>query len=403
MKFKLSLLLIIAILFAGCKSKDGLISHNDYSLMSIIEQKSEMLADTALSKNSEAFTAYTDTQGKWKIKNDRVWTSGFVAGNFWYLYALTNNKKWKEDALLWTEGNRSRAVATDNDTGFQIFNSFGLGYTIGNNTTQDYKDVLLTGAKTFVNQRYNKDIGCFRSWDQNRNEPYSLPFEVNIDELMNMELVLWAGYNSDNKEYIDYAVNHADNTWLNNMRDNGSSFHVVDYNLDGSVKLKRTHQGWKDSSTWSRGQSWAVYAYAMFYRYTGLDRMLERSIKALDYFIEATEKQTDDFIPYSDFDAPLNNLNPRDTSAAAVVASASLELYHLTSDEKYLTIAENILVSLSSDKFLSRDTSYDSILLKGSEKWGKPEVGTIFGDYYFIEALYRWNKWSPKKLPNYDK
>lgn len=375
--------------------------NSQLSILSLIENKVTILAERSLKNAGELFTAYTDESGTWKIKTDSVWTSGFVPGYFWYLYSLTENSLYNEWAIKWTEGNRSRAIATDNDTGFQVFNSFGIGYILGFNQSKDYFDTIITGADTLVNQRYNPEIGCFRSWKQSRNEAYSLPFEVNIDQLMNMEIILWAGYNGDKRDYIDFAINHADNTWDNNIRENGSTFHVVDYDLDGSVNLKRTHQGWREDSTWSRGQAWAVYAYIMYYRYTGLERMLERSVKTFDYFIDATNNQTDDYIPYADFDAPIDSMNPRDSSAAAIVASAALELYHITNEERYLNIAEKILLSLSNDDFMSKDSSYDSLLLKGSEKWGRSEVGTIFGDYYFIEALYRWKMWSPRRLPVY--
>jgi len=371
----------------------------EFTVLDLVIEKADYLAVTVLDNNREAFTSYTTESGDWIIQPDATWTSGFIPGIYWYLYAMTGDTHWQEYALHWSEGTLSRAYATDNDTGFQIFNSFGLGYTLGGQDNQDYLDVLSTGAYTLVDQRYNPDIGAFRSWDQSIANPYELPFEVNIDQLMNMELVLWVGLNNDNPDYIDYAIQHADNTWLNNVREDASTFHVVSYNLDGTTNLRRTHQGWRDDSTWSRGQAWAVYGYTMYYRYTGLDRMLERAIANFDYFIEATEAQTDDFVPYSDFDAPIDEMNPRDSSATAIVASAALELYHITGEERYLDIAEEMLLSLTSDEFLSTDGLYDSILLRGSEKWGEPELGTIFGDYFFIEALYRWTQWSPRELP----
>ena len=369
------------------------------SVMDLIESKSEVLATVALDNDRETFTDYTDEEGIWDDKSDKTWCSGFVPGIFWYLNAITGDKAWKERAMHWTEGARSRAYETDNDTGFQIYDSFGLGYTIGGENSADYKSVLVAGADTLVDERYNKNIGAFRSWEQRVDDPEDMPFEVNIDQLMNMELVLWVGENANKPEYTKMAISHADKTWANNVRENGSTYHVVGYNSEGGVEDKRTHQGWQDDSTWSRGQAWAVYAYAMYYRYTGLDRMLARSKKSYEYFIAATKHQTSDWVPYSDFDAPLDEDNPRDTSATAVVASGLIELYNITKDETYLKDAEAMLVSLSTPEFLAMDPAYQAILLKGSEKWGEPEVGSIFGDYFFVEALYRWKQWAPKKLP----
>ena len=127
----------------------------------------------------------------------------------------------------------------------------------------------------------------------------------------------------------------------------------------------------------------------MVHRYTGLDRMLERSDKLFDAFMTMTAAQTDDFVPYSDFDAPLDSSNPRDTSAAAIVASAALDLFDMTGTQKYLDAARNILLSLGSPDYLAEGTAYQPILRKGSGKWGDPEVGTSFGDFYYIEAMLR--------------
>ncbi len=349
----------------------------------------ETLAEDVLSGNNQ-FVDYSNTAGVWNIKNSSTWCSGFIPGLFWYLYDQTGEAIWMERAALWTNGVRSRASDADNDTGFQIFDSFGLGYLSTGETNRDYLAVLRTGAATLYNQRYQPVIGCYRSWPGGSSNTTDLPFEVNIDQMMNLELPLFIGYRDSNQSYIDAAISHADKTWDNNVRENGSTYHVVSYNLDGTVASKRTHQGWTTDSTWSRGQAWAVYGYTMVYRYTQLDRMLQRAEACFDYFDGATKAQSTDAIPYSDFDAPLDSNNPRDSSAAAIVASAALELYDLTDNEKYLDAACDILSSLSGPDYLSKNTGYQSILRKASEKWSRPEVAAIFADYFFVEAGLRY-------------
>jgi hypothetical protein len=346
------------------------------------------LADSVLKTNSR-FTDYSSTSGTWNIKSRSTWCSGFPPGLFWYFYNLTGQQQWLDRARNWTEGVRARATETDNDTGFQIYCSFGLGYILTGETDTDYLDVMNTAANTFATQRYNPTIGSYRAWPQNTDNPNDMEFEVNIDMMMNMELPLFVGTSGGNTDYVDYAVSHADRSWEDLVRPDGSTYHVVAYNADGTVNYKRTHQGWQTESTWSRGQAWAVYGYAMVYRYTGLQRMLDRSEMLFDYFMAATAAQTDDYIPYSDFDAPLDSNNPRDTSAAAIVASAALELYNMTDDEKYLTAARNILLSLGSPTYLAQGTSYQPILRKASSKWGESEVGAIFADFYYVEAMMR--------------
>lgn len=359
-------------------------------LLGFAEEQSAYLASDVLDGNAERFVDYTSSTGFWQTKGDGTWTSGFVPGSFWYLYELTGKPEWADAARHWTEGVRSRATATDNDTGFQVFESFGMGHELDPENREEYAAVMLTGAETLVNQRYNADIGCFRSWDQSISNPTQLPFEVNIDQMMNLELVLWAGQNGGPEEYVDHAIRHADVTWEHNVREDGGTYHVVAYNLDGTVDYKRTHQGWRTESTWSRGQAWATYGYTMVYRYTGLPRMLERARTCYDYFMAETRKDATDSIPYSDFDAPVDNRNPRDTSAAAIVAAAALELFEITGETAFLNDAEAILESLSSPRYTSMGTRYESILRKASATWDRPEVGAIFADFYLLEAMRRW-------------
>lgn len=399
MKKALMICLVFCGLFA-CREANvnkERVESKSVSLLSFLSNKMEYTAETVLNRSTDLYPSYTSEKGVWHSKKPSVWTSGFLPGIYWYLYALTDEEKQLEYARLWTENLESLATATDNDTGFQIFNSFGLGYEFTGQSNADYRSTLLTAADTLVKQRYNQTIGAFRAWKQSISNPNTMPFEVNVDMIMNMELVLWAGQNGGSPEYVDYAVHHADATWNDIIREDASSYHVASYKKDGTVLLKRTHQGWKRDSTWSRGQSWAVYGYAMFYRYTGMERMLERSIECFDYYVEATESQSSDFIPFADFDAPLNRKNPRDSSAAAVVASAALELYKITGEERFLDYSENVLNSLLSESYFPRSTDYQSLLTAASEKWGRPEVGAIFGDYYLMESLYRWQKWSGKQ------
>ena len=217
--------------------------------------------------------------------------------------------------------------------------------------------------------------------------------------IMNMEALLSASALSGNNEHYDAAVAHADVTWDQLIRSDFSSYHVAGFNSSGSLSYNRTHQGWVEDSTWSRGQAWAVYGYVMMFRYTELPRMLERSEKAYQYFKLATQSQGINTIPYADFDAPIDIRNPLDTSASAIVAAAAIELYEMTGNTLYLNDA-NIILNDLVQNYLSEGTDFESILLSGSEEYVAQddaqiprssgyEVGASFGDFYFLEALYR--------------
>ena len=93
---------------------------------------------------------------------------------------------------------------------------------------------------------------------------------------------------------------------------------------------------------------------------------------------------------------------PRDASAAAVVASALLELSTYLPGEKgreYKGAAIKMLKSLSSDKYQSRK-SKPSFLLHSTGHWpAKSEIDAsiIYADYYYMEALLRLKKLDEKE------
>jgi unsaturated chondroitin disaccharide hydrolase len=361
------------------------------------------------------FVAYTDIAGKWDNQGAWNWCSGFPAGLMWMMYAHTGEEKWATYGRDWTESVRSRSIATDNDTGFQIFCAYGYGLryagsVLSDEEKADYNSVLKTATETFTTQRYNNKVGGFRSWPARARDPYRGRFEINIDEMMNLELPAHVAVTTNDAGLMEKVISHADTTWQNQIfkaqdtewedmespeyvkRRLGSTWHVVGYDPEtGRVIGKRTAQGDKSESTWSRGQSWAVYGYAMIYRFTHERRNIRFAEACFDYFMEATKAQSNDSVPYSDFDAPVDKTHPKDTSAAAVVASAAIELYQITKKEKYKLAAEQILNDLTSPAYLAQGTAYQSILLKGSLEFDrKEEIGSIFGDFYFVEAMLRY-------------
>jgi unsaturated chondroitin disaccharide hydrolase len=386
----------------------------------------QLEADLATRSGSNRFVSYTDTSGEWGNTSSSNWCSGFPAGLFWMMYDYTGESKWADYGRSWTSAVSSRATASDNDTGFQIFCSYGYGLrhasdALSSVEIMSYNARLVTAANTFTSERYHPTIGAYRAWQNERSSiaqavsnpditastdtPFGEPyFEVNIDMMLNMELPTYVGlYLSDSAHYNN-AVNHADTTYDFMVRQDGtngygvnelgSTYHVAGFGEDGALLYLRTHQGSGTDTTWSRGQAWAVYGNTMMYRYTDEERFLDRAEACFDYFMAALTAQSDDFVAYSDFDEPIGNGtdHPRDTSASAIVASAALELYSMTDEAKYLTAAENILNDLTSHPYLANESDgWESILTKGSEKYDyKAEEGTIFGDFYFVEAMLRY-------------
>lgn len=82
--------------------------------------------------------------------------------------------------------------------------------------------------------------------------------------MMNLEVLFVSAALTGNHTLIDIANSHATTTMNNHIRSDGSTWHVIEYDsTNGRVTKKRTAQGYSDSSTWTRGQAWGVYGFAM--------------------------------------------------------------------------------------------------------------------------------------------
>ena len=399
---------------ASAQSLDNSLNKKIDNALAFSEIQIDKLAQR---RGEKRYPCYTDTDGTWIGRDLNGWCCGFSAGLMWMMYDHTGDEKWAEYGREWNNAIRPRASASDNDTGFQIFNGFGYALRHGSKALseeeiRDYEGVLKWATETFTSQRYNAHVGGFRTWPPKLFKPYEGEFEINSDMIMNLELPLWVSKHTDDKDLLDKIARHEETTWRHTVfetgeteweasdsseyvdRKNGSHWHVVGFDPDtGSVIDKRTEQGDKTESTWSRGQAWLIYGYTMLYRETGYKRYLERAEIVYDYYIGALAAQSEDSIPYSDFDAPVDARNPLDTSAAAIVASAALELYELTENDAYLKTAETILDDLTSKPYLATDVPYEAILTRGSHSYDRgEEVGTVFGDFYLVEAMLRYKQ-----------
>ena len=188
------------------------------------------------------------------------------------------------------------------------------------------------------------------------------------------------------------AVSHADVTHENHFRDDYSCYHVIDYDkIKGGVRHKHTAQGYAHESAWARGQAWAIYGFAVCYRETKDPRYLELTDKIYNYLF-THKNMPEDLVPYWDFDAPNIPNEPRDASAAAIIASALYELSTFGKPE-YKETADKIVASLSSPAYRALLGTNGNFLLMhsvGSIPHGHEiDVPLNYADYYFLEALLR--------------
>lgn len=327
--------------------------------------------------------------GSRKLVSRYDWTSGFYPGSLWYLHALTGESKWETRALEYTKKLDTIQYWEDNhDIGFIIECSYGNA--LKDTPSKEFEKVVVQAAKS-LSTRFHPNAGILQSWEKNKK--WDCP--VIIDNMMNLELLFHASRITGDSTYYNIAVSHANKTIENHYRSDYSSYHVLNYDTEtGEILDRNTHQGYSDSSSWSRGQAWGLYGFVVCYRETKDPKYLNQAVKIAE-FIENHPQLPKDKVPYWDYDAPKSENTLRDASAAAITASALYELSTLVKDQKenYLSFADSIMLSLTSPSYFAEKDSNSNFIIKqcvGSLPHNvELNVPLNYADYYFLEALYR--------------
>ncbi|KAF2994392.1 hypothetical protein E8E13_002601 [Curvularia kusanoi] len=311
------------------------------------------------------------------------------------------------------------------------------------------KDWELTGNKeslqSVVNaayalaSRYDEKVKAIRSWDVAINDRYSITdmntnFLVIIDSMCNLDLLYYVGHNQHDQTLIDIATQHADSIINEILRPDFSSYHLVNFDpRTGLPQAKMTNQGYRDESTWSRGQAWAIMGFAQTYTWTKDTKYLLTAIKCAEYFLsrcrEGEGKWHHPLVPLWDFDAPIDDADEplRDVSAAMATANGLLiihqSLQSLPASEvariaglsaDYLDTALQIVsqtLDMSYDSDLAsferpgknlvngagvaeikvRESGFDAILRNSTTNWNPDahqkykDHGLVYADYYLLE------------------
>lgn len=321
------------------------------------------------------------------------WTSGFFPGSMWYMYELTGDQKWVELGKKYTEDLDSVQYLTwHHDVGFMINCSYGNGLRLIHE--EAYKKVIVQTAKSLCT-RFRPNAGVLQSWDADRGwqgkRGWKCP--VIIDNMMNLELLFNATRLSGDSTFRKVALSHADVTMAHHFRQDFSCYHVIDYDPEtGAVRNKHTAQGYAHESSWARGQAWAIYGYTVCYRETKDPKYLAQA-ENIYKFLFTNPNMPTDLVPYWDFDAPNIPNEPRDASAAAVIASALYEMSTYTDETIYKETADKIVTALGSPAYRAElGTNGNFVLMHsvGSIPHGQEiDVPLNYADYYFLEALIR--------------
>jgi hypothetical protein len=385
-------------------------------------QQQLLKAENRLGNTAHPRATGTDfAGGPWTTVNNQDWRSGFFVGSEWLMYENygSNGNNWQSKADGRTRDFSSEVSrAQTHDIGFKTIMSYGNGFRLTN--LEEFRPKIFAGANTLA-ARYLSQYGITQSWGTTVG---SGDIRVIIDNMMNLEVLFLAAEltsnTADRDRWVGMAVSHAKKTEQNQVRDSadpnidGSTCHVYFYNLNEC----HTHQGLSDSSTWARGQTWAMYGFTMAYEYTvkypqyatEAALFLATAQRTSDLYLRriAEARHGGEMVPLHDFDAPAGN--PKDASAAAVAASAFIELSRLPAvpaakRAEYKLAAERTLDDLrrASGTKPYRETSTasdskESVLLRatttykgaGNSANADVERGLPYADHYFLEAMLRY-------------
>ncbi len=335
------------------------------------------------------------------------WTPGFFPGSLWYLYELTGDVKWKDEAEKWTTSLEPLKTFTGHhDLGFMMYCSYGNAERLA--PKPEYRDILIESANSLAS-RFTEVTGTIKSWNYRKawNDTVEWYYPVIIDNMMNLEMLFYASKISGDKKYYDIAVKHSETTLKNHFRDDFTTYHVINYDtITGAVLDQATCQGFSDNSMWARGQAWAIYGYTMVYRETKDPKFLDAAVKATDAYLK---NLPEDFVPLWDFNVGEAGYTPegnsyavefqeklRDASAAAIVCSALFELAGYANNPSYTDYAVKMLNSLASPAYRAELGANADFLLMHSVGSipHKAEIDKplVYADYYFLEALVRYKK-----------
>ena len=316
------------------------------------------------------------------------WTNGFWGGMMWQMYALTGKELYKEIA----EDNERKLDAClmdinrlDHDNGFRWLPTAVADYRVTKNPASRNRGLLAAGnlAGRFNNR--GNFIRAWNDWGPDDHRGWAI-----IDCMMNLPLLYWASEESKDPRFRQIAMMHADTVQNNFIRPDGSSCHIVEFNPEtGEMVRSFGGQGYKEGSSWTRGQGWALYGFMISYLHTGKQEYLDTAKRVADYCL--THIPENGIIPV-DFCQPPQPAY-EDSCGACVIAGGLLELAKKMPEgdrEKYEEAAMRILRAIAETR-ADFGEGCDAIVQNCSGAYHSLEhhFTMNYADYYFIEAIYK--------------
>jgi len=368
------------------------------------ESKAPQLAfalNRAIAKLEKYAPALGDQIYHWVDKNDILWTNGtgwtdgFWGGLLWLVYEHTGDKKWMEmarGAQHWMDDRLDAGLINDHDMGFRYSLTSVADFV--NTGSREARQYAIQAARVLA-ARYNAKGQFIQAWNPRpTNTPEhnrELLGKAIIDCMMNQPLLWWASQVTGDKKYAEIAHAHSHTSMEVFYRKDGSSYHTFNFDHETGERLcGKTHQGYADESTWSRGHAWGLYGFALAYTCTGAPEYLQKAREAAQWWLANTPACA---VPPWDFNASEENRHLVDTSAALCAACGLFEIArHVDAEEAatYRAFAEQACLTVN-EKYLQSE-AHVGLVNHGvsSLPHGRGiTVNLIYNDYFYIEALLR--------------
>ena len=340
----------------------------------------------------EGTLPYKSTEGKWitsPYDGNSWWTGGFWPGLMWQLWSATKDEQFKAEAL------RAEKMLTDEFRAFRYLNhDVGFMYLLScgahDKLLGDEQAALDTlHAANLLMGRYSP-VGYIRAWNEKHKMGYAI-----IDCMMNLSLLFRASRMTEDPRFEKVARIHADMTMKEFIRENGSVAHIVEFDPNTGARIGEVGgQGFALGSSWSRGQAWGLYGFALAYLNTKERRYLDAAERIAAYFAAHIR---DDGLTDSDFCQPEGEERV-DNMAGAIAACGYLELAQATGKAEYRACAEHLLDGML-DRCCCFTREICGILTHCTASYHDDGAGRhtniTYGDYFLVEALAKLNGTDP--------
>lgn len=354
--------------------------------------------DAMLPRFTATFPSASATRGRYESVEKVDWTEGFWTGMLWLAWEVTGDDKYRavaESLLDSFEERLDKQIKVDtHDLGFLYLLSCVNAWKLTGNLRA--RELALRAAELLY-RRFNATAGVIQAWGD-LNDP-ARQGRMIIDCNLNVPLLFWAANETGNQQWREAACRHLAQAARYLVRDDASTFHTFYMDIHNGKPLRGdTHQGFSDSSCWSRGQAWGIYGFALGYTHTGDAWQPELSRRLAHYFLN---RLPEDFVCYWDLIFTARDNQYRDTSAAAIAACGLAELLKLLPLTDPLRPAYSNAIELMMRSLHERYLAHtqDGLLREGVYNFGR-NMGinepNLWGDYFYFEALVRLSRvWTP--------